>query len=342
MPNNHAKHIAVVLRRDSTKKPGGDVDLLKHWSTLHFGHDNVILTNIDNLSSHLSKCKLVVSANIDRPAEAYYALLQAQRHRIPFWLHTLHHPYNGISAYLRHGLHDSRWLAAAITNFSARGYEQVAFTLETAKRWVCLKPQPYRLISHFQKHLLKNSNRLIVVNNKERKQIELDFNMLLTSEKLLHEEHPVKLYETTNNSEPVLSFTKQHQYTLIAGRIEERKNQLNLLKWIENRNLHLNNTFLLVGGPGTNARYVKNVLSTASRLGVQHMPHVSYDDLLHLIRSSSNVINPSWFEVMSLIDKIALHCNKDVYSTPYSYLTAHKHFKIDPSKNFTGLENAFE
>ena len=98
-----------------------------------------------------------------------------------------------------------------------------------------------------------------------------------------------------------------------AGRLDARKNQLNLLKAEIDNNVEI----IFVGSPGPNSKsYAEEVISLGRRRGnVQFIDHMSQEELFNLFRSASVHALVSWVETPGLVNLEAAYCGCRIVAT---------------------------
>ncbi len=124
------KKILFVTRFDASHKNGGDVNLLKTFcEELKTQFQTKLIEGVPE-TQDLVNVDYVVCTNLDRPLEAYATLLKCQKHKVKFVFYTLHHPYDGINAYLKYGVTGWRKIVASICNFNPALYEQFLWCIK--------------------------------------------------------------------------------------------------------------------------------------------------------------------------------------------------------------------
>jgi glycosyltransferase involved in cell wall biosynthesis len=94
---------------------------------------------------------------------------------------------------------------------------------------------------------------------------------------------------------------------ICVGRIEGRKNQLNLIKALNNTKFQL----LIIGSPSTNQKkYYENCKETAAS-NVSFIDFISQDQLIKYYKSAQVHVLPSWFETtgLSSLEAATMGCN---------------------------------
>jgi len=102
---------------------------------------------------------------------------------------------------------------------------------------------------------------------------------------------------------------KFKNHVLCVGRIEGRKNQLNLIKAVRDTNLSLT----IIGKPSPNhmAYYKACVQLAAESKNVQIIEHISHKELAAIFKAAKVHVLPSWFETtgLSSLEAAIMGCN---------------------------------
>lgn len=98
-------------------------------------------------------------------------------------------------------------------------------------------------------------------------------------------------------------------HIICVGRIEGRKNQLNLIKAVAGTGLNLT----IIGRPSPNhLKYYNACVREAGNVNnVQFIEHISHDDLVSIYSAAKVHVLPSWFETtgLSSLEAAAMNCN---------------------------------
>jgi glycosyltransferase involved in cell wall biosynthesis len=303
-------NILVVVRSDAEKKNGGDYQMmLAFLKELGREHNASIFHGVPS-RDQLEGIDVVLCTNLDRPVEALVTMRLCKKKSIIFLLYSLHHPYAGISAYLRHGVRGFKRLIATISFYRPQRYEEILWRLRTAitliREMRCL---PQYSVSKAQRELLCQADAVICCASKEIDTISRD---IMQPHRSYVVPHPADA-PLAVNADAVKS------RIVVAGRIEARKNQIGALEMAKSLPDH---DFVFVGARvSSEILYFKKFMSL-----LNETPNASYrselpkDDFYPFIASAELVLNPSFFEVTSLVDVYCLSNGIPLVTTKYTYL----------------------
>lgn len=102
-------------------------------------------------------------------------------------------------------------------------------------------------------------------------------------------------------------FQKDNNMVICVARIEGLKNQLNLIKALNNTNYQL----YIIGAPSTNQMDYYHLCKSEAASNVQFIPFLSQVELLKYYKKAKVHILPSWFETtgLSSLEAAAMGCN---------------------------------
>lgn len=334
------KNVFIHTRYDYPSKKGGDTDLLNSLSNLLKEKYHVEIGNINSRS--LNTYDLVISANLDRPVEAYSLLKKCKKSDTKFALYTLHHPYDGVKEYLRKGTYGKKKVLAYLSSYNPTSYEFLAWLIKVCMHIIRFKKiLPISNIKKAQSYLLKNSDYILVTSEKEKKTIEDDIEKI--SGKVLKLPHILpKKSQDINKKKSIKDKNNKNLIIICPGRIESRKNQIKVLEASDN---FPNITFKFIGAINENESdyYHRFSRQIEKRHNCTHHNHMPINEFNEAIQKSDIIISATWFEVTSLIELNALELRKPLISGKYSYISSFypNSNNIDPSSS-TSITNAIK
>lgn len=310
-----SKKILFVIRCDSSKKHGGDLSLMAHFEKIvsRLGFE-VIIKKTPFASLH--NVAAVFSINIDRPVESYILAKRCKEQNTPFYLYTLHHPMEGVEAYLKEiEFKGVRGLISFLTKNLFLYYESTLSILRAVgnKQFrTFLYPKAF-IVSYSIKFLINNSH-LVVTGEQEKKNIEKDFKTKLN--RYTYIPHVFSTCIDVKN----IKEKRSNGVVVCAGRIEPRKNQINALEVAKKLP---KNQFIFVGSGNPSAQsYFYEFKSRARNLqNVTIKDSVSIHELRRLLSSAEFFMSLSFFEVVSLTEVEAYLANCKMVVCKYSYLS---------------------
>lgn len=324
------RRVILCLRDDHSKKPGGDVDLARSLRRLI--EDTGVtaqLATIDELDNITSDDAIIIF-NIDRPVDALRALQKIPA-SVRVFIYSLYHPKLGSQLYIR-SLTGFRGLLAKALVFNVNRYESFLELLRSLRRRSFLEATTSFRRSKSIRLVIERCE-LMVVSDQELRDITDSYGPSTRSAWRLP--HPVESQEAADQPASI-------RYIVLAGRIEPRKNQLQLIKFLNGGLLDKTGLKLVVvGGPGSDKVYFQQTIDLCHSTGTVYVSHLPKDIFFKLLAQATLVINGSYVEVTSLIDLAAIEMGVPVISTKYSYYANNPDvLLVDPSK-WTSMDTSF-
>jgi len=295
--------VAFIARSTLYSAPGGDtiqvVQTARHLARLGISAD----VKLTHEKINYGEYSLIHFFNLTRPADILY---HARRATTPYVLSPIFIDYSEYDKNHRTGL-----AGAILKRFSPDRVEYI----KTISRWILGKDE-LRTKSYIWKgqrksikEILRNAAMLLPNSYAEMENISATFN---------HE----SCYTIVPNGideqlfQPAKEGGRQHKLVLCAARIEGIKNQLNLIRALNNTEY----TLVLVGSAATNQRaYYKECRRIASS-NIQFHEHVPQQALLNYYQSARVHALPSWFETcgLSSLEAAAMGCNLAITDKGYT------------------------
>lgn len=284
--------IAFLLRVDAAHKHGGDVQQVKHYiSHLKnaYGVDSQIITNFDD---DLSKFDVFHLTNIDRPVDAYCFFKKVVNYKKPIFISTIHHSYCEIEKYEKNG---RRGLFSVVSRYLSFQNLEILRSLARCIQYKCLIVPTLQMlfvgVKNAQKEILKGVDKIVVLTDKEKNDIENDFDISISNvQKIPNGINPPVFFEKVDRDLDVL----------VVGRIEARKNQIEILRVLDE--LKVKGVFVgaLNGG---HLDYCREFLTEIKKSKYsEYVGAVEYSEMVNYYRRSKVHVSASWFEVLSLVD----------------------------------------
>ena len=304
---SHFDRCHLIVRFDHASKGGGDIDLANRL------RDEVITQGISAEVTTPRKLKNVsprdclILFNLDRPFDALSALAKVPKETRCF-LYTLHHPQAGVAKYLRH----ATGLRGKIAQLSGWAPEKYEALIDVAKG--VRNGEPHRVLSALRHKETVNKIlarcHLLVVAEEELSEIELIHGPAPLGASILP--HP-PLCATKRADLPFRS-------VVVPGRIEPRKNQLAGLRALADAGVQERGVkVIVVGGSGSDKNYFQRTINECKRTGCIYMSSLPKDNFFSLLSSASLVVNPSFFEVTSLVDLYVVERGIPLITTKHAY-----------------------
>ena len=285
--------VAFITRSTLYSIPGGDtVQVVQTARQLTaMGVDTQILLSNERID--YASYNLLHFFNITRPADILYHSNKAGK---PFVVSTI------LCNYSEYDKHHRKGIGALFSYLPADSIEY----LKTIARWVLGKDH-LSSINYTWKGQRKSiieilERAAIILPNSKSEYLRVEKNYL----------RPVSNMVVPNGINPAL-FTinpevkKDEKLVLCVARIEGIKNQINLIKALNNTEYKL----LLIGACAPNQVDYYNECRDIAADNIQFINHIPQDELVKYYESAKVHILPSWFETtgLSSIEAAAMGCN---------------------------------
>lgn len=286
--------VAFIARTTLYEQTGGDT--IQVIQTARHLRDLGVIADIHLTDQPINydEYELLHFFNIIRPADILYHIQKSNK---PFVVSPILVDYSEYDRHLRKGM------AGMIFRYLSPGAIEY---LKTIARWMRRKD---KLMS--KSYILKGHRKSIL-------EILRRTAYLLPNSQMEYE-RLVQLYNTSPRYAVVpyavdssLFTFKEHQpkdpsLILCVGQIEGRKNQLNLIKALNNTSWKL----LIIGSPAANQQsYYRHCLSIASA-NISFIDRLPQEELVQYYQKASVHVLPSWFETCGLVTMEAaiMGCN---------------------------------
>lgn len=216
--------------------------------------------------------------------------------KMPFVVSTIHCTYGEYYKYNRAGIGA---VFATLTSDSMEYFKTIA-------RWIVGKDHRPSM------HYLLNGQRKSIIEVLETADFILP-NSHSESERLKKSYTPkVKSVIVTNGINPEkfpynASIPKEENLVISVGRIENRKNQLNLIKALNNTKYKL----VLIGGPSANQMKYYDQCRAAAADNVIFLGKIPHEELISYFQRAKVHVLASWFETtgLSSLEAAIMRCN---------------------------------
>jgi glycosyltransferase involved in cell wall biosynthesis len=292
------------MRVDALDKPGGD--LLQVQKYIEAGKrsaadgrpqfDGAIVTDF---GADLSSFDLIHLTNIDRPVDTYQSFLAAKASRKPILLSPIHHSYREIERYERLGRGGIVGQISGLLGFRALEYLR---SCVRTRRYSQLIFPTLRIVSQgirgAQRAALMGADKIIVLTEKERDDIVLDFGEI-PSEKFSYLRNGLEDASDEDGNVSVRDID-----VCMVGRIEARKNQIAVLGAL--KRLGVRGVFVGAENPNHKS-YCRRFKDMIADSGSIYMGSISHEETLRIMKRARVHVSASWFEVLSLVDLEAFY-----------------------------------
>ena len=286
--------VAFITRSTLYKAPGGDTIQIKQTAKQLRNLDVYVDILPTTINIDYSQYDLLHFFNIIRPADILYHISRSNK---PFVLSPILIDYREYDRFHRKGI-----AGFIFRQFSPHTNEYI----KTVGRWILGKDS-----LHSKVFLFKGQMRSIKVIIEKAAWLLPNSEAEYTS--LVKEFEISKPYSVVPNGidhllfQPDLSVIKSEKQVICAARIEGIKNQLNLIKALNDTEF----TLLLIGSPATNQKkYYEHCRKIASK-NIQFVSHIPQEELITYYKKTKVHVLPSWFETcgLSSLESAAMGCN---------------------------------
>ena len=291
--------ILMIVRSTLYTSPGGDTtQILMTAKYLRELDVKVDIKTTDEISSEINySYDLIHFFNIIRPDDI---LPYISNINIPFVVSTIFVDYSEYEKKNRRGIP-----GLIFKTFSSG---QIEYLKAIARRIINgdkIKSNYYLLNGHknSMNRVVAKSSILLPNSNNEGLRLSQYLQKELNYEKVVNAIDPSVFHSD------VIPNEQYKDHVLCVGRIEGRKNQLNLIKALLDTDLKLT----IIGRPSPNhLKYFDECKKTASgHPNIQFIEHISHADLVGIYSSAKVHVLPSWFETtgLSSLEAGVMNCN---------------------------------
>lgn len=321
--------IAFITRSTLYEVPGGDtiqvLQLAEHFN--RSGMEASVLLTHEKIDYH--RYDLFHVSNITRPSDILFHIHQTAK---PFVLAPILIDYSEYDRRYRKGLPGLilRTFPAGLTEY-----------IKTISRWMAgkdaLRSKKYIWQGQRQsiKEILKRVTRLLPGSEKEYQRLK----ELYAIEK--------SYSIVPNGIDPVLfqpdeNVTKDDTLVICAARIEGIKNQLNLIRALNDTNY----TLILLGSPAPNQKEYYEACTKIAGKNILFRDHISQELLADYYKKAKVHVLPSWFETcgLSSLEAAAMGCHVVItdkgFTREYFGNDAFYCDPADPVSIFTAIDTA--
>lgn len=316
-------------RRDHNLVPGGDtIQIEKTKLALEKKYDIKIDISTE-INANLENYDIVHLFNVTRVHETYEQLKNAKKQNVPVVITPIYHDIEAIYNYERYGRTGVvKFLNTIIKSQTKREFIKNFAKLIKQRDLKQLKPTINQLIVGYenqQKYVIENSDWVfpIAYSEMDRMKTQLDIdqeiNFTVAPNGIeINNYNTQKDYEINNLLKKYnLEGIKLDNYILCIGRIEPRKNQISLIKALEDTGIGV----IFIGGINTKLKsYYNEFIKLIDNKKYIYLGKLKHDEVISIYKLMDVSVLPSWFEVTSLVDLEAATNGLKIVTTKYSYM----------------------
>jgi len=325
-----AMNILYILRASSHAVKGGDtIQAYKTAEALRLLGINIDIRLCNEKNIAYRKYHLIHFFNIIRPADI---LLHLKKSQLPYVVSTIFVDY---TAYEQ----QDKSLKGRFLNLFNRETKEylkaIARMLLNGERIGSLQ---YLLLGQKKsiQHILKNAAALLPNSESEYQRLVKAYGIEKTYQVVCNSADT----ELFNCDETMIN-NKENNMVLCVARVEGRKNQLNLIKALNNTNFKL----YLIGNPAPNHLAYYEACKLAASENVHFISELSQTELSSYYQKAKVHVLPSWFETTGLSSLEALFSGCSLVLTKYgdtlAYFPEGPNFYCDPASPLS-IRNAIE
>jgi len=286
----------MIVRNNMYSSPGGDtiqVDMTAKYLRML---DINVEIKLANSKIEYSNYDLIHFFNIIRPDD----ILLHTKENIPFVISTIFVDYSEYEKLKRTGI--TKWL---FKYFRPGSIEYIKALARWAKNGDKIKSSYYFWNGHDKsmKYLLARSKMLLPNSNSEYMRLSRYLKMDAPHKKIVNAIDPLIFNLNTEANE------SYRDHIICVGRIEGRKNQLNLIKALIDTEVKLT----IIGQPSPNhINYYNACKQLASQAkNIFFLDHISHNELIKIYKAAKVHVLPSWFETtgLSSLEASVMECN---------------------------------
>lgn len=320
MPGVNENLKILFLSRASlyTVKGGDTIQVLNTAAALHKINVTAHIRLCDEDNIDYGEYSLIHFFNI-RPADM---MLHIKKSRLPYVVTTIYLDYAPTTAQTARGIRDK-----VLNLFSGDAQEYIKTVAKSilGKEKIISKEYIWKLHKRSVKWVLENAAGLLPNSISEYNRLYAAYGI-------------EKNYTVIPNAadEKVFNCTaedirlKDNNMVLCVARIEQRKNQLNLIRALNDTPFQL----YLIGSPAPNHTGYYNECKKISKSNIHFIEAITQEDLVHYYRKAKVHVLPSWFETTGLASLEALFCGCNIVVTSYGdtqdYFSASDFIYCDP------------
>ncbi|PJJ84074.1 glycosyltransferase involved in cell wall biosynthesis [Mucilaginibacter auburnensis] len=285
--------VAFVTRLNIYKISGGDTVQIEQTAKQlrNLGVEVEMIRSVDAID--YDKYDLLHFFGIPRPGDIAY---HSKKSKKPFVVSTIHCTYGDYYKFNRQGL------GAVFAYMSSDTMEY----FKTIARWLVGKDHRPS-ISYFLNgqrktiiNVLETANFILPNSDSEGNRLKKLYTPSVRSISIINGINPEKF-------EYDAEIAKDDLLVICVGRIENRKNQLNLIKALNNTQYKL----VLIGEPSANQMDYYNRCKAAAAPNVTFLNRIPHDELVSYYQRAKVHVLASWFETtgLSSLEAAAMRCN---------------------------------
>lgn len=287
----------MIARATLYSSPGGDtIQILKTASFLR-DLDLKVDVVLANEVLEYTDYDLVHFFNIIRPNDI---IPHIKRLAIPFVVSTIYVDYREYEKQNRTGI-----IGFASRILRSDQLEYMKVIARFIKNGDKINSIDYLIKGHRKsvQYVAQHASMLLPNSHSEYKRLSVDYNINVPYQKVVNAIDPSVF---SNDAEMNNDY---QNYVLTVGRIEGRKNQLNLIKALAGTELKL----AIIGKPSPNhIDYYEQCKVLAKENGnVEFIEHIEHEELVKIYKAAKVHVLPSWFETtgLSSLEAAVMDCN---------------------------------
>ncbi|MES2618775.1 MAG: glycosyltransferase family 4 protein [Bacteroidota bacterium] len=271
-----------------------------------------------------SQYKLIHFFNIIRPADCIYHI---HKSRLPYVVSTIYVDYSAYENYSKKSRGVTGWLLGLLGRNSREYIKAIARMVVNGEKIISSE---YLLWGHHcsVKYVLSNAAMLLPNSESEYQRLQKHYKTA-TPYSVVYNAADTAMF----NCLPDTIASKHSQMVLCVGRIEGRKNQLNLIRALNGSEFQL----YIIGNYAPNHKAYYEACRNEAADNIHFVNDIEQNQLLNYYRNAKVHVLPSWFETTGLSSLEALFCGCIPVVTNYGdtkeYFNSSVAFYCDPASS---------
>lgn len=333
--------ILMQNRRDVFTVPGGDtIQMMKTKEALEKKYGIKIDISTE-LKPDLKNYDIVHLFNVTRVHETYVQFLNAKKQKKPIIISPIYHSIEALNNYEKYGrVGFLKVLNKLVPNRTLiEGGKNIIRSIKDPKQIGACITQLLKGYIEQQRYVLENADLLFVIAEQEFLTMKRELNITHNRYMVVPNGFDFNLEEMNIKNELIVNGEILEEFILCVGRIENRKNQIGLIKALKDSDYKI----VFVGAPNPKQKwYYKQFLSLIDNKRFYYLGKINHEEILELFCKARVHILPSWFEVIPLVDIEAALSGCQIVTTKNSYIKEYledQALYCDPLKPETFIEH---
>jgi glycosyltransferase involved in cell wall biosynthesis len=312
--------ILMQNRRDAFTVSGGDtIQMLKTKEFLEYKYGIKIDISLD-LTPNLDEYDIVHLFNVTRVHETYIQFCNAKKQNKRVVVTPIYHSLEAIKQYEENGRYGLiKLLNKFIKSQTMReGIKNLVRATKDLKQLPAIIKQLIIGYEEQQRRVLEDADMLFPIAEEEYRTMKVELGIKNSNYIIVPNAIDFKKNSISDDGQGLVINNKSiKNYVLCVGRIESRKNQLNLIKALRGTNIPV----VFVGAINSKHKgYSKEFLKNIDNKQFFYLGKVNHSEMMEIYSKAKVHVLPSWVEVIPLVDIEASYAGCKLVTTKNSYI----------------------